>query len=50
MSDSISRLNAALEGHYAVEHDLGEGRVATVYLTEDIEHERKVELKGALSS
>ncbi len=28
MSDPVARLNAALEGRYAVERELGEGRVA----------------------
>ncbi len=28
MSDSITRLNAALEGRYAIERELGEGRMA----------------------
>ncbi|HIF08296.1 MAG TPA: hypothetical protein EYQ64_15575 [Gemmatimonadetes bacterium] len=38
----IERLNAALEGHYAIERELGEGGMATVYLADDIKHERKV--------
>ncbi len=28
MSDAITRLNAALEGRYAIEHELGEGKMA----------------------
>ncbi len=32
MSDPISRLNAALEGRYAIERELGEGGMARVYL------------------
>ena len=45
MSDSINRLNAALEGRYAIERELGEGGMATVYLAEDLKHERRVALK-----
>ena len=35
MSDAIARLNAALEGRYAIERELGEGGMATVDLAED---------------
>ena len=45
MSDSVTRLNAALEGRYAIERELGEGGMATVYLAEDLKHERSVALK-----
>ena len=45
MSDPIARLNAALEGRYAIERELGEGGMATVYLADDLKHERKVALK-----
>jgi serine/threonine-protein kinase len=45
MSDTVTRLNAALEGRYAIERELGEGGMATVYLAEDVKHSRKVALK-----
>ncbi len=45
MADPITRLNAALSGRYAIERELGEGGMATVYLADDVKHERKVALK-----
>ncbi len=45
MPNPVTRLNAALEGRYRIESELGEGGMATVYLAEDIKHERKVALK-----
>ena len=43
--DPISRLNAALYGRYRIEREIGEGGMATVYLADDLKHERKVALK-----
>jgi serine/threonine-protein kinase len=45
MSDPIVRLNAALEGRYLIERQLGEGGMATVYLARDEKHNRNVALK-----
>ncbi|HSG48030.1 MAG TPA: protein kinase [Longimicrobiales bacterium] len=45
MTDIPSRLTAALTGRYRIERQLGEGGMATVYLAEDLKHERSVALK-----
>ncbi len=39
------RLTAALADRYRIERELGAGGMATVYLTEDLKHQRRVALK-----
>jgi eukaryotic-like serine/threonine-protein kinase len=40
-----ARLTLALESRYAIERELGQGGMATVYLASDVRHHRKVALK-----
>jgi serine/threonine-protein kinase len=42
---AVERLNAALSGRYRIERELGAGGMATVYLAEDLKHDRKVAVK-----
>ena len=41
----LARLQAALTGHYTIEHELGRGGMATVYLGRDLKHHRAVAIK-----
>jgi serine/threonine-protein kinase len=41
----MERLKSALADRYTIEHELGAGGMATVYLAHDIKHDRKVALK-----
>ena len=45
MSDVAARLAAALQDRYRIERELGQGGMATVYLAEDLKHNRKVAIK-----
>jgi len=40
-----ARLATALSGRYRLERELGQGGMATVYLAEDLKHDRKVAIK-----
>ncbi|MEP7324600.1 MAG: protein kinase [Gemmatimonadota bacterium] len=45
MSPALDRLTAALADRYRLERELGQGGMATVYLAQDLKHDRKVALK-----
>jgi serine/threonine protein kinase len=45
MSDLPERLTAALGDRYRIERELGQGGMATVYLAEDLKHQRQVAIK-----
>ena len=45
MSTTVDRLAAALSDRYTIERELGAGGMATVYLAQDLKHDRLVALK-----
>lgn len=45
MAEHFDRLKAALADRYAIERELGQGGMATVYLARDLKHDRLVAVK-----
>ena len=45
MPDLLERLKSAVSDRYAVEREIGRGGMATVFLAEDLKHDRKVAIK-----
>jgi serine/threonine protein kinase/tetratricopeptide (TPR) repeat protein len=45
MADPLDRLRPALADRYRIERELGAGGMATVYLAEDLKHQRHVAIK-----
>ena len=45
MTDPFDRLAAALSDRYRLERELGAGGMATIYLAQDLKHDRQVAIK-----
>ncbi len=45
MADSLTALRKALRNRYRIEREIGAGGMATVYLAQDLKHDRAVALK-----
>ena len=45
MNEITGKLSTALDGRYQIERHLGEGGMASVYLAQDLKHDRQVALK-----
>ncbi len=45
MTEQLDSLTAALKGRYTIEREIGSGGMATVYLAEDLKHDRQVAVK-----
>ncbi len=45
MTEPVTRLQTALADRYRIERELGQGGMATVYLAQDLKHDRRVAIK-----
>jgi len=45
LTDAVQGLATALADRYRIERELGQGGMATVYLAQDLKHDRKVAVK-----
>jgi serine/threonine-protein kinase len=45
MPSSLDDLRAALAGRYKIDREIGQGGMATVYLAQDLKHDRHVAIK-----
>jgi tetratricopeptide (TPR) repeat protein/tRNA A-37 threonylcarbamoyl transferase component Bud32 len=45
VEDLLERLRPALAGRYTIDHEIGSGGMATVYLAQDLKHHRLVAIK-----
>ncbi len=45
MTEPLSRLQDALGSRYRIEREIGQGGMATVFLAEDLKHDRRVAIK-----
>ena len=45
MADLLTQLRLALADRYSIELELGQGGMATVYLAQDVRHDRRVAVK-----
>ncbi len=45
MADQLERLRSELSDRYTIERELGSGGMATVYLADDLKHDRRVAVK-----
>ena len=46
VDEKLDQLKAALSDRYAIEREIGQGGMATVYLASDLKHHRQVAVLG----